>query len=51
MNEMKLAEINAISELKKNLEKTDGDVELLFNRDSIEKSSGEQSFMRDNFDD
>ena len=40
-----------ISELKKNLEKTDGDVELLFNRDSIEKSSGEQSLMRDNFED
>lgn len=44
-----LAEINAISELRKNLEKTDGDVELLFNRDSIEKSSVSQSLMRENF--
>ena len=43
------AEINAISELRKNLEKTDADVELLFNRDSIEKSSGSQSLMRDDF--
>ena len=44
-----LAEINAISELRKNLEKTDGDVELLFNRDSVEKSSGSQSLMREDF--
>ena len=44
-----LAEINAISELRKNLEKTDGDVELLFNRDSLEKSSGSQSLMGEDF--
>ena len=43
------AEINAISELRKNLEKTDADVELLFNRDSLEKSSGSQSLIRDDF--
>ena len=34
---------------RKNLEKTDADVELLFNRDSVEKSSGSQSVMRDEF--
>ena len=47
-NDDNMAEINAISELRKNLEKTDGDVELLFNRDSIERSSGTPSLMRDN---
>lgn len=49
-DDLNLAQINAISELKKNLEKTDGDMELLFNGDFIEKSSGSQSLFRDNFD-
>ena len=43
------AEINIISELRKNLEKTDGDMELLFNGDSLENSFGSQYLMRNSF--
>lgn len=41
-------EISLISELKKNLKKTDGDVELLFNKSSIEKSSKSKSPLKQN---
>ena len=47
-NDIDEDEISFISELKKNLKKTDGDVELLFNKSSIEKSSRTKSPVKQN---
>ena len=41
-------EISSISKLKKNLKKTDGDMELLFNKSSVEKSSRTKSPQKQN---